>query len=116
MSIWHPQFCDHPDCDGNLVITDPSVLPITIAYWVEVWGSNMPDDGFWVKFTGDKRHWNEVYINSDASHLAHKEIVSEMLKAAYDEEGSFLLQKISRFVAETSVQEGAYLISCGILL
>jgi hypothetical protein len=90
-----------------------SVPPITIAFWVE------PEYGFWVKIVGNKIHWNEVYIN-DAN--ADKEIVAEMLKAAYDDEGRFLLQKISRQEAEDFIRghhhssdEAAYLISCGSL-
>jgi hypothetical protein len=85
-----------------------SVPPITIAYWVEV-----PEDGFWVKIVGDKRHWDEVFINDTT---ADKETVDEMMKAAYDDEGTFLLQKITRQEAENFMHDDAYLISCGVLL
>jgi len=85
-----------------------SVPPITIAYWVEV-----PSDGFWVKIAGDKRQWDEVFINDSN---ADNDIVTNMMKAAYDEEGTFLLPKITRQEAEELVRDGAYLISCGVLL
>ena len=85
-----------------------SVPSITIAYWVEV-----PEDGFWVKIVGDKRHWDEVFINDSN---ADKETVAEMMKAAYDDEGTFLLKKITRQEAEDFMHDEAYLISCGVLL
>jgi hypothetical protein len=79
---------------------------VTVAYW-----QNLPEDSFWIKLTGDKRHWDEQYINTTKdAHLV------EMMDALYDDEGAFKGEKITNEQARELVTEGAFLIACGVVL
>ena len=79
---------------------------LTVAFW-----QNFPEESFWLLLEGDKRHWDEQFINTDKD-----EHLVEMLEILFDNDGNFTGSKISREEAEASVQKGAFLISCGAAL
>ena len=78
----------------------------TVAMFITV-----PEASEWILLDGDKRHWDNVFVNGGNS--PYEEEVSTGL---YDDVGNFLAKKISREEAETEVKNGAYLIQCGFIL
>ena len=79
----------------------------TVCHWLA-----LPELQFWAVIDGDKRHLNNHFLSSNSPDEIKDEIVSIFYDDSFSFRGNLV---ITTQEAETLLNNGAFLITCGIL-